>query len=250
MIMKSKRTNFLRPFTMRTRLLQRGQSFVELMLVLVILMMLLAGVVEFGFLLNNYLHVLDSAREAARYSSSAIAFDLTTGDTLPEFYYYTSVEVANTMPPVKLDPLNGDDIIISVLSVSGSSIVRRPVANGWSLCANYSDFVDFLWAHDSNHPLDPLQSVPDGLADENWYTCTPSSTHLSDDEIRSRLISGAPNAGVLLVEVLYNYPQMLKLPVFSNSEFLGVKFSIIPDPIPIYAYSIMPISSAEPKQNP
>ena len=53
-----------------------GQSFVELLLVTVFLMLLLAGVVEFGFLLNNYLHVLDGAREAARYSNSAYAYNL------------------------------------------------------------------------------------------------------------------------------------------------------------------------------
>ncbi len=59
----------------------KGQSFVELMLILLILMMLLAGVVEYGFLLNNYLHVVDGAREAARYSNSAIAYNLDTGAT-------------------------------------------------------------------------------------------------------------------------------------------------------------------------
>jgi len=31
-----------------------------------ILALLLTGMVEFGFLLNNYLHVLDGSREAAR----------------------------------------------------------------------------------------------------------------------------------------------------------------------------------------
>ncbi len=42
----------------------------------------------------------------------------------------------------------------------------------------------------------------------------------------------APANGVLLVEVFYNYPQLLKLPVFEQ---------VIPDPIPVYAYSVMPL---------
>jgi Tfp pilus assembly protein PilE len=244
--MKSYRTNVFNRFILTARRSSRGQSFVELMLVLVILALLLAGVVEFGFLMNNYLHVLDGAREAARYSSSAIAFD-DSRSYIEEFYYYTAVEAATTMTPVRLDPLNGDDIVISVLSVSGTTVVRNPTANGWSLCANYTDFVNYLWAHDANHPTDPLQSVPAALADENWYTCASNPSHLSDATIQSRLIADAPNAGVLLVEVLYNYSQILKLPVFSHSEFMGVDFSLIPDPMPLYVYSIMPLSSAEPK---
>ncbi len=228
----------------------KGQSFVELMLILLILMMLLAGVVEYGFLLNNYLHVLDGAREAARYSSVAIAYDLDTGITTPKyypFYYYTAVQAANTMQPVKLDPTKGDDIIISVLNVSGTNIVRHPVANGWSLCANYTAFVQFYWLQDPNSPVDPLQSVPSSLADQNWYLCPAHASRLDDAAILDRVDPDAPNAGLLLVEILYNYPQMLKLPVFSNLAFFGVQFTIVPDPVPLYLYTIMPISSAEPK---
>ena len=244
--MKSYRTNVFNRFILTARRSSRGQSFVELMLVLVILALLLAGVVEFGFLMNNYLHVLDGAREAARYSSSAIAFD----DSRPyieEFYYYTAVEAATTMSPVRLDPLNGDDIVISVISISGTTVDRKPTVNGWSLCANYTQFVDYLWNNDPNHPTDPLQSVPAALADQNWYTCPANPSRLSNTTIQSRLVTGAPNAGVLLVEILYNYSQILKLPVFSHSGFMGVDFSLIPDPMPLYVYAIMPLSSAEPK---
>jgi hypothetical protein len=35
------------------------------------------------------------------------------------------------------------------------------------------------------------------------------------------------------------------MPLFSNGDFFGTKFAIIPDPIPLYVYTIMPISSAE-----
>ncbi len=49
---------------------ERGQSFVELALVVVFLMIFVAGVVEFGFMLNNYLNLVDASREAVRYSSN------------------------------------------------------------------------------------------------------------------------------------------------------------------------------------
>ena len=246
--MKRSKTDIFRKILIQASRQPRGQSFVELMLVLVFLTMLLAGAVEFGFLLNNYLHVLDGAREAARYSSSAIAYDLNSGATIPEFYYYTAVQAANTLVPVKLDPTKGDDIIISVISAYESTVLRHPSANGWSLCGNYDAFVNYLWAHDPNHPSDPLQSVPPSLADVNWYSCSAHASRINDAAIVARLDPCAPNAGVLMVEILYDYPQMLKLPVFSNNTFFGVQFSLVPDPIPVYVYSIMPISSAEPKQ--
>jgi hypothetical protein len=48
---------------------RRGQSLVEVTLFLPLLLMMLAGLIEFGFALNQYLNTLDAAREAARFSS-------------------------------------------------------------------------------------------------------------------------------------------------------------------------------------
>jgi hypothetical protein len=47
----------------------RGQSLVELTLTLPILMLMLLGLVEIGWLANNYLTLLDATREAGRYGS-------------------------------------------------------------------------------------------------------------------------------------------------------------------------------------
>jgi len=65
-------TSLFKRILCRMRCQPRGQSFVELMLVVMILAVLLAGVVEFGFMLNQYLHVLDGARESARYASASL----------------------------------------------------------------------------------------------------------------------------------------------------------------------------------
>ena len=62
--------------------------------------------------------------------------------------------------------------------------------------------------------------------------------------------SNAPPTGVLLVEIYYGYPQTLKMPLFSGVEFFGTQFTIIPDPIPLYLYTVMPLSSAEPTPTP
>jgi hypothetical protein len=51
----------------------------------------------------------------------------------------------------------------------------------------------------------------------------------------------APGSGIVLVEIYYNYPQLLKLPVFEQ---------VLPDPMLVYAYSFMPLSSAAPTPGP
>ena len=185
----------------------RGQSFVELMLVVLVLALMIAGVVEFGFLVNTYLHVFDGAREAARFSSGSIAF-YSNGTSIIEFYDNTVLQAERVLAPVVLDPANGDDIVISVFSIASPSIIRFPDPDGWSAYGNRTS---------------------------NFTTA----------EILALIDPGSPASGVLLVEIFYNYPQMLKLPIFTNSIY-----SVVPDPIPIYVYSVMPMSSAEPTPTP
>lgn len=217
--------------TSRTK--QRGQSFVELMLVVLILALMVSGVVEFGYLLNSYLKVLDGTREGARYSNMDVAF--VYDDTLPgyvsvqSFYVNTAIQAMRVMSPIVLNGNRGDDIVISVFTISGSSIVRWPLgyAYGWNLCENR---------------LDPVvQSETNIFQIANWNTCTPKRSHFTDAQIQALMDASAPASGVLLVEAYYNYPQILKLPVFAQ---------VIPDPIPVYTYSVMPLTSAEPTPTP
>jgi hypothetical protein len=51
-----------------------GQSMVELALLFPVLLILLSGLVEFGFILNEYLSVMDAARNAARFASDGLYF--------------------------------------------------------------------------------------------------------------------------------------------------------------------------------
>jgi hypothetical protein len=217
-----------------TRDHKNGQSFVELSLILLILALMLSGVVEFGYLLNSYLKVQDGTREGARYSNMGLAFeyiqDINTGNysyvSRQDFYINTAIQTMRVMSPIVLNGNRGDDIVISVFSVAGSSVVRWPegLLTGWSLCHNYSD-----------------PAFINDLSSINWNSCERHNSNFTSDRIRSIMNAGAPASGVLLVEVFYNYPQILKLPVFVE---------VIPDPIPVYAYSVMPLSSAEPTSTP
>jgi hypothetical protein len=181
---------------------KRGQSFVELMVILLVLALLLAGVVEFGFLMNYYLHVLDGAREAARYFANGVAID-EFGAPIMSFFQDTATHAENVMKPVILNSDNGDDIVISVFSVAGSDIARLPDEDGWSRYGNHVS---------------------------NFTTA----------EVLSLLDVQAPPSGILLVEIFYNYPQVLELPLFA--DFLN--------PIPVFTYAAMPLSSAEPTPTP
>jgi len=236
---------------------RRGQSFTELALILLILALVLAGVIEYGFLLNSYLHVLDGAREGARISSNSNPFKLVLqadgsykydpGQQNYVFYMLTAVQVAGTMTPVLLnptaDPATSDDVVVSVFSGSygGSPQVARypidaPDVNGWSLCRHFDEVVSFFFT--TYH-----QGPPSYLTNPNWQNgnCVPRGSSFSSTDIANRLNSSAPGTGMILVEVYYHYSQVLKLPVLT---------SFLPDPVPLYTYTIMPLSSAEPTPTP
>jgi hypothetical protein len=186
---------------------EKGQSFVELALVIVFLMIFVAGVVEFGFMLNNYLNLVDASREAVRYSSDFDPFlpgcprptdPICVIDT--NFYIETKKLTEDVLAPVVLDPSKGDDIVITFFSVGNGIYLRHPNNQGWSAYSN-------------------------------------QVSKLTDAEIQIRLDPSAPPTGVLLVEIFYHYPQVLKLPVFTV---------FVSDPMPVYVYSIMPLTAAEP----
>jgi len=192
-------------FLSKTNKNEKGQSFVELSLVVVFLMIFVAGIVEFGFMLNNYLNMVDASREAVRRSATYDPFiiDPVTGaKTVDEnFYKETGRFTEQILAPVTLDPSSGDDIVITFFSVGDGIYVRYPNDDGWSVYGN-------------------------------------QVTRLSNAEMQSRLDSTAPPTGVLLIEIFYNYPQVLKLPIFTV---------FVQDPMPVYAYAVMPLTAAEPE---
>jgi hypothetical protein len=204
----------------------KGQSFVELSLVALLLMLLLAGIAEYGLLLNRYLNLMDGVREAARFNANLNPFcahDSTDPNCPPDtvtdnYYKKTACEVEDVILPIKLDPTRGDDIVISFFAVKNGVITGRyPTADGqkgWS------------WRqHGDVYPTGScLTWNGDGTRNAN--------SKQASSFIASRMDSTAPDVSVALVEVFYNYPQTLKAPFFAQA---------FPDPIPVYTYAIMPI---------
>jgi hypothetical protein len=159
------------------------------------------------------------------------------------------------MDPVLLNPANPDDVVISVFSLDGATPTRYPTTdpNGWSLCAHfnansedtsagYGGFTAYFQS------VDP--KVFGDLPIATWSAgCTPRTSQFTSASLTSTLGSVTlatpdlrlPKTGAVVVEIFYNYPQLLKLPVLTN---------VLPDPIPLYVYSIMPLSAAQPTQGP
>jgi hypothetical protein len=226
---------------------RKGQSLIELTLVLTLLLTLLVGMVEFGYLLNQYITVVDAAREGARFASSDDPFIRTltkdgAGNIIcnppPDcmnMVFFTNVDqivegVFNSdgvtranrgaLAPIQLRPEAGDDVVVTFFSIYNGQISRYPLgyAHGWSYY----------------HYLDPV-------------TYAGRESAFSDSDIQARLdaLPVAPDIGMVVVEVYYSYVQLLKLGtwIFANAENPN-------GDIPLHTYSIMPLSAAEPTLTP
>lgn len=204
----------------------KAQSMVEFAILLPVLIMLFSGMVEFGFMLNSYLSLLDATRQAARLYSNTTPFYLDTGTNTIEddlnFYLDCAQSAVDILAPpvdpdarqIVLDPTR-DDVVISVLSVSIdiapdpdviSTIVRHPEGSLY-----YSLYGNQL-------------SIYSDADIENFMTQngrTPVET------------------GILIVEIYHGYKGVLKLPwvePFMNDD----------NPVTLHASTIMPLVAAKP----
>jgi len=215
----------------------RGQGLVELTLVLPVLLIVISGLIEFGFLLNEYMALITAARNAARFGSDGTYYLAdserdcrTTQDYFRQLGCLVSSELRQERPFVSmndngtpddftddfLDPTRGDDVVISVFSISQGEPAtvddRYPNSSGWSYAMDLQSYGI------RNHDSDFMNS-----------------------DVSTKLDSGAPSTGLLLVEIFYSYEQMLKLPWIT---------AFIPEMVPLHVYTFMPLSSAEPTPTP
>jgi len=191
----------------------KGQSLIEIAIALPVLLILLSGMVEFGFMLNYYLSLLDSTREAARLYSNFDPFlrdeERNPIGNDPDFYQGVAATVLDSLQPASEEDTSRkivldsdtDDVVVTVFSVDGTNPTR--------------------------------------IGEYHWFN--NHSSAFSDAEIASRLYGSAPPTGILLVEVYYDYHQLLALPWIT---------AFVPNPTMLYAYTMMPLSAAEPTPTP
>ncbi|HEX9798007.1 MAG TPA: TadE/TadG family type IV pilus assembly protein [Anaerolineales bacterium] len=210
---------------------RRGQSLTEFAILLPLLLVMLSGLIEFGFLLNDYLDLIDAAREVARFAADEDPLHDETGawntdptnSPEPEGFYtriWTNTDRAMTMGgQLALNPAT-DDVVVSLFSVNfGTVSARYPLLqagnggeNGWTRWGN----------HTSNFSSGAVQTIV-------------------TDSITSNGGALPPNTGVVMVEVFYDYNMLMGLPWIT---------AFVPNPVTLHAYSFMPNSALEPTPTP
>jgi Flp pilus assembly protein TadG len=192
-----------------------GQSIVEFAVLLPLLIMMLSGLIEFGFMLNYYLDIIDAAREAARFAASDDPIhkdsDGTYLDPNPGFYNRAQTITLQSLTigsggQITLNPAT-DDIVISAFSVLAGVVDKR---------------------------------FPVGPGEVAYYNNKTSELDVTTD-INPALDAAAPNTGMVSVEIFYDYHMVLGLPWIR---------AFVPDPVTLYAYSIMPNVYVEPTPTP
>lgn len=211
-----------------------GQSLVEFTIMLPVVMLLLSGLIEFGFLLNNYLDLIDAARDIARVAADDDPVHDCKGafhpSPVPDMgdpgcgipinpepfgFYQRSLNAMSGVlggnREITIAKDNGDDLVISIFTVSGGTAVRYP----------------------------PLYN--DGTCDRGgelgWRLYCNQQSDLSTSWVESKIDLNAPGSGFVLVELYYNYHMVLGLPWIT---------AFVPDPILLHAYAIMPNVRAAP----
>lgn len=205
----------------------RGQAVVETALVLTLLVMIVASIAEFGMMFNAYMALQDAARNAARFSSDSI-YNFTDTDhncnSTRDFYRQTAclaqMELAQSRPQITLTftTTATDDIIISAFGIAGGEAVTPTV---WARYPQAYGEAGWSWSLDQ-------------------FGARHQSSQITRAQIAQKLQFGAPSTGLLLVEIFGHYDQKLKLPWIT---------AFLPDPFPLYTYALMPLSSAEPRQD-
>ena len=227
----------------------RGQGMVETALLFPVLLVVLSGMVEFGFMLNDYLSIMDATRNAARFSSDS---DYTTTepnssvnrdcDSTLDFYRQTLCLVCRNLeairPPIgpAMDPdiyRPGDPVGFSNSPSSGSdAMVNCPldpsrdqiVITVYSVASGGSSLIVESFGMPRGVPF-PASPITEG------------NRRITESIVTAQLDIAVPSTGYLVVELFYNYDQRLALP--------WVK-AVLDDPVVLHTYAIMPLVSAEP----
>jgi len=203
-------------------------------------------------MIYNYLSLLDVVREAARFAADrdpeVLNWDTVNFPVYPQgacddnalhYYLDTACVVigADFNKDITLNPAT-DDIAISVFTIDNNIVVDRkpglPDTDGvWSLYAdNWTKNCDGTLR--STTPFFPYTYGGSPGTPGSW---APTPTFGPGTIIPA----GPPDKGMVLVEIYYCHHQLLNLPIISD---------LIPNPIPLHAFTVMPAPQAAPTPTP
>lgn len=173
----------------------RAQSMVEFAISLPVIIILLTGMVEFGFMLNTYLSLQDAARTAARRYSTVNPFN---ADNTPNeaFFQDTGAYIVELLAPTG-DPASRqivmmpdrDNILISLVGVEVDESTDPDTIIG-------------------------IERFSNGLYYKLYGATDPPSNYLDDNITGLMTANGQEpsDAGLLIIELYYGYEGTLNLP--------------------------------------
>jgi hypothetical protein len=228
---------------------QQGQSLLELALVTPLLLLLMVGVFEVGWAIRGYLVVVNANREATRFSARGRYLDFSNTDpTSVGYSYVLSHTMASISQQVPLDVTsadpNGTLIVSHFLVDTREPCQDPPCASSATDCRDpnlreadnpYDDLVLHAAVPGYGHfqatygtpresRIDPEEFVTKLKAENDAFNCTQN---LGDATVPWGINS------VIVVETIYEQPQLLGLPLISNH---------FTDPLPLYTHTVMRIS--------
>ncbi|MCJ7716048.1 MAG: pilus assembly protein [Anaerolineales bacterium] len=237
-------------FKTRSQGKNRGQSFVELAIVLPLLLFLLIGFVEVGAIIYNYLSLLDMVREAARFAADrdpeVLNGDMSSypqsacADDALHYYLDTACVIigSNFNPYIYLNPAT-DDVAISIFTIDNNIVKDRKPNDGDGVWSLYSD----NWTKNCDGTLRSTIPFMPLVVNDPWvaYT-TPTFGPGTPLPGAGTIIPGGPtDKGIVLVEIYFCHEQLLNLPILSD---------LLPNPVPLHAFTYMPAPHAAPTPTP
>jgi Flp pilus assembly protein TadG len=112
-----------------SRLRERGAALVELALVLPLLLVVIAGIVDFGFAFQRYEVITNAAREGARLASMS-GYDATFVQTRVRQYVKQALNITDTQLEVVMPAADSVSVTYPniTINLSGGGSVNAPTA--------------------------------------------------------------------------------------------------------------------------
>lgn len=184
-----------------------------------VLLILLSGLIEFGFLLNTYLDVIDAAREAARFAAND---DPTQG--IPAGANFWNRAFTNSRG--------------SLVTASDGRIAWN--WTDWTDCSalQYGDYKSDIVVSAFGLENNAVQTRYPLTKPNGYSNCNQQLSKFTNADINTKMDSfSIANSGAVLVEIYYEYDMLLGLPWITM---------FVPNGIVLHAYTIMPNTYAEP----
>ena len=234
---------------------QRGQSLVEMALILPVLLLMFIGVLEVGWALRGYLTLLNASREAARFAARGRYVDFSTQAKAMVGYGYVLSQTEQSLAGQMNVHFSGSNTNATLIITHYLIGTRKPCANPPCIdsCASPPCDCSSPSKREPDDTSDDVIEGPDdgthsyyrerfGLA-KNTTAISPTQmlASLKEENVSFNCKLNAEDQtapysdnSVIIIEIFYDQPQLAGVPLISNR---------ITDPVPLYVSTVMRISA-------